>query len=162
MAQNTRKCRYSKCPHQGLLDISREQFIQIGCNYYHANCYTKMQKESANKQCLKYICERWILYVSKTVNTDHLKSCLRDLLQKGYSADYLIFAFDYVVGHNLNLNYPNGFKYFVAKSEIQKAYSKNQKHISNESIESKNHSLEPTFEFKPSPTGFQNILGGKK
>ena len=83
-------------------------------------------------------------------------------MQQGYSADYLVFAFDYIVEHHLNLNYPHGFKYFVAKSEIQKAYSTKHKHISKESSGSKAEVLEPTFQIQPKPTGFQQILGGKK
>lgn len=162
MGKNERKCRYARCPHQGLVDIRHDQYIKIDRCYYHTKCYSKMQKELANQRCIEYICKQWVLYVSHTVNADQLKSCLRDLIQQGYSADYLVFAFDYIVGHRLNLNYPQGFKYFVAKSEIQKAYSTKTKHTSNESNGSNNQVIEPTFEFKPKPTGFHQILGGKK
>ena len=164
--KETRLCRYQQCRHPARdIDLKSERFIQDGRRYYHEDCYASYQrdrrKERQIQSDLYYIRQQWPICISRDVSNRVLTECLHALLDAGYASDYLVFAFDYVVSHKLNLNYPKGFKYFVRKREIQTAYSKQHAAKDKTNAQTDIHAA-PSFSFQPNPVGFQNILGGKK
>lgn len=126
----------------------------------------KIEKDEKTKADLQYIKNGWCIHISKTVPYSQLMKCLNDLIARGISSDYLVFTFDYVVIHKLNLNYPAGFQYFVDKKEIKVAYKKHQ--IKNSGAKKPNDftaidSVDtPKFTLKQKPIGFKSILGGDK
>lgn len=85
-----------------------------------------IEKSEKTKADLLYIRNNWGIHISKTVPYGQLMKCLNDLIARGISSDYLVFTFDYVVKHKLNLNYPAGFQYFLDRKEIKEAYNKSK------------------------------------
>ncbi len=173
MAKKTdiRTCRFADCPYNHQIDISTDNYKIIGrTKYYHADCLDKQRavefKDEKAKADLQYIKKGWITYISKTVNYGQLFQCLNELLSRDIPSDYLVFVFDYVVKHKMNLRFPGGFKYYVDREEIKVAYKKQQietkvtKKINE--FTTADSSNTPKFTIKQKPSGFSSILGGKK
>lgn len=164
-------CRYCNCPFGKQIDIAVDEYKLVGKTmYYHAECYKRKQKEEnkddKTKADLQYIKNGWVEHISNTVIYSQLFQCLNDLLSRGIPSDYLVFTFDYVVKHKMNLKYPLGFKYYVDKEEIKVAYRKHQllKSVTKKPNEFKaKDTLDtPTFKINTKPVGFTSILGGNK
>lgn len=163
-------CRYVDCPHGKKIDITKDDYRVIGSTmYYHTDCLKKKRKgewkDKKTKDDLQYIKNGWLKHISKTVIYSQLFQCLNELIARGISSDYLVFVFDYIVSHKLNLRHPKGFKYFVDKDEIKVAYKKQQSQkISStkpNDFSGTADSLDaPTFTVKQKPVGFKSILGG--
>lgn len=163
-------CRYIDCPHGKKIDISKDDYKVVGSTmYYHTDCLKKKRKgewkDENTKKDLQYIKEGWLKHISKTVIYSQLFQCLNELIAHGISSNYLVFVFDYVVSHKLNLRHPNGFKYFVDKNEIKVAYKRQQSQkISSTKLSNfvctADSSNAPTFTVKNKPVGFNSILGG--
>lgn len=163
-------CRYIDCPHGKKIDITKDDYRVVGTTmYYHADCLKKKRKgewkDEKTKADLQYIKNGWVKHISSTVIYSQLFQCLNELIARGISSDYLVFVFDYIVKHRLNLRHPKGFKYFVDKDEIKTAYKKQQtqKIVSTKpsDFSGTTDSLDaPTFTVKQKPVGFKSILGG--
>lgn len=161
-------CRYDACPHGKKIDITKDDYRVVGKMYYHTDCLKKKKKsewkDDKTRADLQYIKNGWVLHISKTVIYSQLFQCLNELLSRGISSNYLVFVFDYVVEHKLNLRHPNGFKYFVDKDVIKTAYKKQQSQAISTTKPSEfapaDSSDAPTFSVKQKPVGFNSILGG--
>lgn len=163
-------CRYIDCPHGKQIDITKDDYKIVGSTmYYHTDCLKKKRngdwKDENTKKDLQYIKEGWLKHISKTVIYSQLFQCLNELIARGISSNYLVFVFDYVVSHKLNLRHPKGFKYFVDKDEIKIAYKKQQSQKISSTKPSDftgatDSSDAPTFTVKKKPIGFNSILGG--
>lgn len=163
-------CRYIDCPHGKEIDITKDDYRVVNKTmYYHTDCLKKKKKgewkDEKTKADLQYIKNGWVAHISKTVIYSQLFQCLNELLSRGISSDYLVFVFDYVVSHKLNLRHPKGFKYFVDKDEIKAAYKKQQAQKISSTKPSDfsvttDSSNAPTFTVKQKLVGFKSILGG--
>lgn len=163
-------CRYVDCPHGKEIDITKDDYRIVGKTmYYHTDCLKKKKKgewkDEKTKTDLQYIKNGWVTHISKTVIYSQLFQCLNELIARGISSDYLVFVFDYIVSHKLNLRHPKGFKYFVDKDEIKVAYKKQQSQKISSTKPSDfsgtaDSSDAPTFTVKQKPVGFKGILGG--
>lgn len=164
-----RKCRFIGCKHQTRdLDIAVEPFIKVGSVYYHEDCYKlKKSNEWKDEQTRKDLVEFrdiWWKNISKTVNFQQLMKILNEYIARGVSSDYLLFALKYIIQHKMNLNYPNGFKYYVDRIEIKQAYDKYL--IKKAKAEQDSNSVNitdtdnaPKFNVQNKKHGFQSILG---
>lgn len=124
---NVLKCRYSKCIHGGLINKDTDEYIMHGNKmYYHKDCYELkkkgMDKDEQTKRELREFREIWYEKINRTVIWWQLNKVLEEYLERGISSEYLLFALNYVVSHNYKLNYPPGFRYYIDKEEIKKAY----------------------------------------
>lgn len=169
--KNIRICRYVDCPHGKQIDITIDDYKVVNDKmYYHADCLQMKRKnqykDEKTKADLQYIKNGWVTHIDKTVVYSQLFQCLNDLLSRGIPSDYLVFVFDYVIQHKMNLRFPNGFKFFANKQSIKDAYDKHKSkqqmiHKVHEFITSDNANS-PTFTIKQKPRGFMSILGGAK
>lgn len=169
--KNIRICRYVDCPHGKQIDITIDDYKVVNNKmYYHVDCLQMKRKnqykDDKTKADLQYIKNGWVTHIDKTVVYSQLFQCLNDLLSRGISSEYLVFVFDYVVQHKMNLHFPNGFKFFVNNQTIKNAYNKRISSAQiaqkvNEFITSDNSNT-PTFTIKQKPRGFNGILGGGK
>jgi len=164
-------CRYAKCNHPNkIIDITKDDYTIIGARtYYHTDCLNEKRKEDwkdeNTKNDLQYIKEQWGLHISKTVVYSQLMKCLNDLLKQGISSDYLVFVFEYIVKHKMNLRYPMGFKYYVDRQEIKDAYSRHQiaKSKTNQNaFKVCDSEDQPKFSVSHRNVGFGSILGGDR
>lgn len=165
-------CRYVDCPHGKEIDITKDDYRIVGKTmYYHPDCLKKKKKgewkDEKTKADLQYIKNGWVTHISKTVIYSQLFQCLNELIARGISSDYLVFVFDYIVSHKLNLRHPKGFKYFVDKDEIKVAYKKqqSQKTSSIKPIDfsgTADSSDAPKFTVNRKPNGFGCILNQKE
>lgn len=163
-------CRYADCPYGKQIDITKDDYRVVDKTmYYHADCLKRKRKgewkDEKTKADLQYIKNGWITHISKTVIYSQLFQCLNELVARGISSDYLVFVFDYIVSHKLNLRHPKGFKYFVDKDEIKVAYKKQQSQkISSTKLSDFSGVIDnsdaPTFTVKQKPVGFKSILRG--
>lgn len=165
-------CRYARCKHPDkLIDVTKDNYHADGKRYYHSDCYDSKRKgdlrEEQIKKDLQYIKNQWVLHINQTVVYSQLFQCLNDFITRGVPSEYLVFVFDYVVKHKMNLRHPQGFKYYVDRQEIKDAY---QKHLiaksgaNNKSnfVVTDDSSTAPKFTVNQKPMGFKSILGGKK
>lgn len=161
MARDTgiKKCRYSKCKHNGLIDINADEFVNEGNNYFHKDCY----QEKADLQLFRNL---WTQKISATVVHSQLNKMLSQLISIGVSSDYLLFVLQYVIDHKKKLSYPSGFRYYLDYPEIKNAYEKTKvKKIVDKADFTVNGEAEdttPTFSINKKPSGFNSILGGKR
>lgn len=166
--RNIRKCRFVACKHETKnIDIDNESYVKDGTCYYHEDCFKLKQtnewKDEKTRADLKAFRDLWYQRISKTVNYSQLMRILNDYIVRGISSDYLLFTLRYCLDHKMNLNYPNGFKYYVDRADIKKAYDKyllknsqkKQTKVDTESIEDNS----PKFNVQTKPKGFQSILG---
>lgn len=163
-------CRYKQCRHESKsIDISKDEYVVDNRMYYHTDCYkaktTVVLKDENTKKDLQLIRTLWVDNISNTVVYSQLFHMLNELLKRGIDSDYLVFVMQYCIEHKLNLNYPNGFPYFVDKKEIKDAYAK-KKNAANRcdinsfvAIEKEDNS--PKFSVNRKPSGFQSILRSK-
>ena len=168
---NVRVCRYLRCGHSTLeIDTETEPFEKEGTNYYHKDCFVKMQEEREKRERTRndliYIRDQWASRVSDQVAYSYLMKVLNDLVDDGFSSDYLVFAFDYVTNRQMNLRYPGGFPYFVRRQDVKDAYRKrNQKKpipVKVEKFQASEESDAPTFQLKQKPVGFGILESGLK
>jgi len=168
--KHIRTCRYNKCKHGGKIDIYKDDYLMIHKgHYYHKDCLEEAKaiarREKKTKNDLKYIRNQWVTHINQTVVFSELNRCLNELLARGISSEYLAFTLDYIIDHRLNLRYPMGFKYFVDKDYIKKAYqaAARKKMWENNELPIDNPTDSPSFKIsKPKPTGFGSILRGEK
>ena len=167
-----KNCRYKNCKHGGKVDTSIDDFVVPHKGYYyHKDCWNEYkeitQKDKQIKADLQYIRNQWVSSISNTVVYSDLNRCLNELLVRGVSSDYMVFTIDYVIDHHLSLRYPMGFKYFVDKAYIKKAYQEKlaKKQAKQDThLDIDNPTDSPSFKISnPKPSGFGSILrGGKK
>lgn len=165
-------CRYKYCKHgTRKIDITHEEYISKGTWYYHKDCYkAKLNgdwKDQQTKDDLQLIKNLWIEHIDKTVVYSLLLRELNGFIERGIDSEYLVFVMQYVIKNNCKLNYPAGFKYYVANETIKKAYGKSiEKKTtqltlqSDKSVPNKNTAKEPQVKINNKPIGFRNILGG--
>lgn len=152
----TRVCKYKGCKHNDKIHIDREEYIKEEKFFYHTDCYKE-------KKDLMYFRNLWYERISPTVVVSQLNLIINEYLEKGVTTDYLIFVLEYVVQNHLNLRYPPGFRYFVDKDEIKKAYEKtNKKIIKNSDFVATEQDFSPVFSVPNKSSGFSKILGGNK
>ena len=168
--KDIRICRYIQCKHKTKeINIITDEYVNKGSMYYHKDCYkAKVNgewKDEKTKRDLQTIKELWITHINNTVVYSALFRVLNELLQRGIDSDYLLFVMQYCIMKKLNLNYPNGFKYFVDKKEIKDAYAKKQlkdNGYNKESFIVVEDDKAPSFTAKLSkPKGFDSILKKK-
>lgn len=169
--KHIRTCRYNNCKHGGTIDLYTDEYTMVSKgHYYHNDClieFKKLEKQKEKtKKDLQYIRNQWVSNINNTVVYSQLNRCLNDLLARGVSSDYLVFTIDYVINHNLNLRHPMGFKYFVDKDCVKKAYNAKLKKEAQQNVNLSvdNPTDSPSFKInQPKPAGFGSILrGGKK
>ena len=127
-----RICPYVKCPfpdHQ--VDISTDSYVKTKNNrYYHRQCFEEekkaRQKTKQEKADIALFLDLWNKHVSNTVNFGMLRKIINEYMERGVSSDYLLFCLQYVIANRMSLNYPNGFKYYVDRSEIKDAYNRRE------------------------------------
>lgn len=166
--KDIKQCRFPMCKHATRrINIAEEPFVKEGTMYYHEDCYEiKKKNEWKSEQTKKDLAEfrdLWWKYISKTVNFAQLMTILNDYVAKEVPSDYLLYALKYCIRHHFNLNYPNGFKYFVDKREIKVAYERHlirQSEVNKQDteIEKKDKEEPPQFKVQNKPRGFQSIL----
>lgn len=168
---NIKHCRYAMCNHGGSIDVTTDKYVMPKKGYYyHTDCFnnykTAMQKDDKTKKDLQYIRNQWVTCINKTVVYSELNRCLNDLLLRGVSSDFMVFTLDYVIDHHLNLNHPMGFKYYIDKGYIRKAYQSKINKMQakqNADLPVDNPTDSPSFKInKPKPYGFSSILRGDK
>ena len=155
--RNTQRvCQYLQCRHGKRIDLSTEKYIKDGTKYYHENCFQEMK----DMQLFRSI---WVSHISNTVRYSELNKILNEYLNRGVSSDYLLFALQYVIDHDMKLNYPAGFRYYIDRSEIKKAYDKKQKSvISKVKFSAKDvEDNSPKFSITSKQSGFGTIFGDK-
>ena len=54
-----------------------------------------------------------------TPNEDYYDFCKMSVVER---SEYMLFALRYIISHKFNLNYPEGFKFYIPNDEIMKAY----------------------------------------
>lgn len=159
-------CRYGQCKHTTKdIDITCDEYVAKRNMYYHKDCYkAKINgewKDEVTKADLQLIKNLWLEHISKTVVYSQLFKMLNDFIARGVESEYLVFVMNYVIEHNLNLNYPAGFKYYVDKKEIRDAYSKKKLsaviHNKNNFVAVDNDDS-PKFSVSKKPKGFQSII----
>lgn len=163
-------CRYAKCNHSNKkIDIAKDDYKVNGIMYYHSDCYKLKQnddwKDEQTKKDLQYIKNQWVLHINQTVVYSQLFHCLNEIISRGVSSEYLVFVLDYVIKHKINLNYPQGIKYYVDKQEIKNAYkkhlmTKNGFNDKTKFIVTDDNSNSPKFSINQKAKGFKSILGG--
>jgi hypothetical protein len=164
-----KKCRFVGCKHPTReIDIGTEPYTKVGTMYYHEDCFQLKKsnewKDSQTRKDLAEFREIWFNRISRTVNYPQLMWILNDYIARGVSSDYLLFTLKYILNNNMNLNYPNGFKYYVDREDIKKAYDKHliQKRIVEQAknpVKTDVQDNAPKFSVKTKPKGFQTILG---
>lgn len=130
-AKNTKTCHYSHCKHDSKeIDIRNEPYKLVGNFYYHKDCYKEKAngdwKDEQTKKNLQLIRDLWYENISKEVSFSQLMQILNRYVEAGVDSEYLLFTLKYVISHNMRLNYPNGFKYYVDRREIKDAYNKSK------------------------------------
>lgn len=164
-------CRYPNCKHlDKIIDITQDSYIAEGRMYYHSDCYDFKKKgdwkDEKTKKDLQYIKNQWALYINKTVVYSQLLYCLNELIARGIPSEYLVFVFDYIIKHKMNLRYPQGFKYYVDKKEIKDAYqkyliSKNNTKNNFNYVVTEDCAEVPKLSIKQKPRGFGSIIKNK-
>lgn len=169
-----KSCRYVCCPHGKKIDISKDNYKLVGKTmYYHDDCLRMKQsgdwKDEKTKADLQYIKNQWVLHINNTVIYSQLFRVLNDFLARGIPSDYLVFVLDYVIEHNMKLNYPKGLEYYIDKQEIKDAYKKSKLgRIDRLQFTIDLSEYDNPVEVKQSPKignspkGFASILQGKK
>lgn len=152
-------CGYAKCRHNRQLNIQTDEFVKLNSLYFHKDCFQE-------RSDLQLIRNRWAECISENFSYSYLNKVLNSLLDKGYTSEYMVFTLEYVISHHMNLNYPNGFIYFLNNAKIQTAYK--QRKLKQQIKEAEknpkpplNTSNEPKFTFKPKPRGFSTIFQNK-
>ena len=159
MARDTgiKKCKYSKCKHDGSIDINSDEFVKEGNNYFHKDCH----QEKSDLQLFRNI---WVQKISATVVHSQLNKILSQLISNGVSSDYMLFTLQYVIDHKKNLSYPSGFRYYLDYPEIKTAYEKAKVKKVVETADFTVKEAEdtaPKFSINKKPSGFQSILKSK-
>ena len=163
-AKNVKKCRYRNCPHNFEIDITADEYEVCGKSYYHKDCFQILkkitEKEEQQKADIQLIKNLWIENIDKTLVYSDLYMVLNELLSRGIESDYLVFTMRYVVDHQMSLNYPGGFRYYVNRKEIQDAYKKRKAKAVIGDHEFKVTSKEdgPKFNIGVKQKGFQSIF----
>jgi len=164
---NIRKCRYINCKHiTREIDITLDDYVRKGTFYYHPDCYkSKVAGDWKDEQTKKDLAEfrnLWYHHISKTVNYSQLMRILNEYILRGISSDYLLFVLRYCIDKKKNLNYPNGFKYFVDKQEIKTAYDRyllNKQKAEQKKIEiNRKKDDSPKFNVQQKQRGFQSVF----
>lgn len=160
-------CRYIKCKHDSKkINTAKEEYVVKNSQYYHKDCYhAKLNgewKDEKTKSDLQLIKELWVENISETVVFSQLFYHLNKLLARGIDSEYLVFVMRYIIAHQLNLNYPPGFQYFVDNKKIKNAYAKEKLRanlVKSNAIKVKeNDSDAPKFSVRKKQKGFQTIL----
>lgn len=169
MAKNIRKCRFIACKHENKeINIDSEPFVKDGRCFYHQDCYELKKnnewKSQKTRDDLTLFRDMWYRNISDTVNFSQLMKILNEYIARGVDSDYLVFALKYIIDHKMNLNYPNGFKYYVDRIDIKRAYEKHIALKNRKTYEDYKPVVSdddsPTFNVKTKQRGFQSILKG--
>lgn len=151
-------CGYANCRHNRKINTENEEFFKFGNLYFHKECY----KEKSDLQLFR---TRWVEHISNTVSFSYLNKVLNSLLDRGITSEYMLFTLDYVIINKYNLNYPNGFIYYLDKAQIKAAYKKkklqelnNQKATTKLEVKPPTEDDSPKFTVKPKQRGFGTIF----
>ena len=166
-------CRFKGCTHPGgTIDITTDKYVVDGKKYYHKDCYKrkcddadKEEKALADMHLIKNL---WQVYVNPDVPISYLYKILRDFIDSGIDSDYMAFTMQYIVNNGLNLRYPQGFKFFLARKDIKAAYKESKK----KKVSKLEFKAEEKTDFKAEEPiqqcalpkrvkGFADILGGR-
>lgn len=151
------KCKYSHCKHDSK-DIKDDNFIKVGNNYYHNDCYEE-------KELIAKIIDIFMKEVNSDVVVSGLRRVINDIVyNKGKSAEYLLFGLKYFI-KNKKLNYPAGLYYVIQDRDVLVAWEKEcRKKIDSESndyfivrdndVERDNNIILPKKK-----SGFESIIG---
>ena len=164
MADNRiRTCRFGDCKHEDReIYLDYEPYVKAGNRFYHEDCYKKLKAKEQTSKDLQEFKQIWHDQISETVNYGYLIKILNQYIRDGISSDYLLFCLKYVLYKGMNLNYPNGFKYYVDNGEIKEAYRKNRAKkklkARQEAYKATVKPQEPSFWVADKPRGFQSVL----
>lgn len=176
MSKNSdlKTCRFVNCSHDNKdIDITKDEYVNPKKGwYYHPDCFQQYKqntrKNAQTRADLQYIKNQWSMCINRDVVFGHLMKVLNEFLAQGLTSEYLVFALDYVIKHNLKLNYPNGFKYYVEDARIKAAYRRSklekidQSQFTVESADEAPKKVEPSPLIANRPQGFGSILRHKK
>ena len=150
-----RVCKYANCRHGGKVNINTEFFVKNKNTYYHEDCY----KERTDLQTFRSL---WVEHISSTVVYSQLNCTLNQLIKKGVSSEYLLFALQYIIQKKLTLNHPAGIRYYLDYAEIKEAYNKKliREKVANADFTAHDDGCDdaPKFSVKRKPSGFNSIL----
>lgn len=175
-------CRYRECNHKSKdINIFADKYVKIGSAYYHEDCYVAKKKKDEDlrkkknatriqtqkeKDDLLHIIDLWVTHINKQVNFGQLRKILNNHISNGISSEQLVFTLEYVISHNMKLNYPAGLKYYVNDERIQNAYyaslrKPKNNHKNHNEVVKLNEDNAPKFTFNPPSIGFSSILKRK-
>ena len=168
MSEQIKKCRFVNCKHPSRdIHLDTEDYVVQGHCYYHADCFDLKKsgewKSQKTKEDLQKFRDLWHEKISKTTDYRRLMSILNQYIANGVESEYLLFALQYVIDNGYNLNYPNGFKYYVDRVEIKDAY---QKQLLKRSKKDNSFQLKednsPTFSAQVKTVKFTDIFKSNK
>lgn len=120
------KCRYKNCAHGGEINKNTDDYVANGRMYYHRDCYELKKIDDAKakqtNEDLAEFRELWRTRISDTVLWGALNKMIGEYLKRGISSDQMLFTLKYVIKHHYRINHPAGFRYYMDRSEIKKAY----------------------------------------
>lgn len=159
------KCRYPKCNklHE-TTEILKEDAIQHGKSYYHADCLHIMLTVTEIRDLFYKNINQ--LMTGKQIGT--LVATINNIvLEKGVDVDFLKFAVEYFIKYKPGkLQYPAGLHYIVQDKDVKNAWEKWQERTIKAELkmESKEYHEDtslntPSFVYKPQKQkGFADIL----
>lgn len=165
------KCAFSHCAHEGK-QIPADEAVKINSRYWHKDCYR-------TSQLVEEIVEDYMNCVSQTVVISMLRSIINNIvygkklenpkIPKSESnlnaAEYLNFAFQFAMNHDIRLTHPQGLYYLIDNSKVKEAWQKKQdakyQREAKENVDT-SESNQTTFTMNPNNRsgGFGDIFGG--
>lgn len=111
------KCWYKYCKYG--CTVEKSEAFKDGSKYYHKECYK-------NKEYLKQIVDIYSkYYIYKTKESYSIvHTTIKQLLEKEYSMEYILFTLCQVIKNSLPLNSVLGLHYYVNDKKIKDKYEK--------------------------------------
>jgi hypothetical protein len=122
------KCRYKYCRYGG--EVKKDEAIKDN-GYYHKECY----KEKEIKAKIRKL---YIENIDKTVVYKVLNSVITDIVNtKNIDAEYLLFVVEYIIKHDMKINYPYGLHYYINNKNIKQAWRKRNEILLKQQLQDK-------------------------
>lgn len=153
------KCRWSHCKHGG--EVDKSEAVQVGSAYYHKDCYTE-------KKSIEDIITVYTERVDPNPIIPAIRKVINDLIfNKGYDAEYLLYAVNYCLDHGWKLKYPGGLYYVAKNDDVKTGWARKNMAKVKRQVEQEMKSVNsepPEFDldnYKPSQS-FVKKSGGSK
>lgn len=110
-------CRYKNCLHENK-EINREEAVQSGTMYYHADCLK-------TKEDIKQIINLFVTHINPNPVYAQLNGVIHNIVfTKKLDSELLLFGLQYYINHKIPLRYPQGLHYVVQNTDVVEAYNK--------------------------------------